>query len=131
MGIWKYLFGVPKVIDTATEVVKTGTDMIDKAFYTDQEKADNTNKLMVFWLELQKMIANDTGVSAIARRFVAYMIMGAFLYLIIFASMVWKYDDKWSEFILKTIGESDLGYLALLVGFFFFGFYAFGKYMKK
>lgn len=131
MSFLTTLFSIPKVVDTAAEVVSKGTDMIDKAFYTDQEKAENTNKLMTFWLELQKMTANDSGVSAVARRFVAYLITGAFLYLVIFACMVWKYDRDWAEFILKTIDGSDLGYLMLLVGFFFFGFYAFGKYMKK
>ena len=131
MSFFSTLFSVPKIVDTAAEVVIKGTDMIDKAFYTDQEKAENSNKLMAFWLELQKLIANDTGFSAIARRFVAYMITGVFLFLVVMACAVWKFDKDWSEFILKTIDKTDLGYLMLLVGFFFFGFYAFGKYIQK
>lgn len=129
MSIFNTLFAVPKIVDTAAEVVTKGTDMLDKAFYTDQEKAENNNKLMAFWLELQKMIANDTGISAAARRVVAYMITEVFLFLILMACIVWKIDKEWSEFILKTIDKTDLSYLMLLVGFFFFGFYAFGKYM--
>jgi hypothetical protein len=135
MSILGTLFAIPKVAttvaDTAANVVTTGATMIDKAFYTDQEKAENNNKLVEMWLKLQSLIANDTGISAVARRGVAYIIMGSFCFLILFACIIWKLDEKWAEFILKTVVDTDLAYLALLVGFFFFGFYGYGKYAAK
>jgi uncharacterized protein YjfI (DUF2170 family) len=119
------------VADTAANVVTTGATMIDKAFYTDQEKAENNNKLVEMWLKLQSLIANDTGISAVARRGVAYIIMGTFCFLILFACVIWRFDAKWAEFILKTVVDTDLAYLALTVGFFFYGFYSYGKYVNR
>ncbi len=134
MAFWDWFIGTPKVVekvtDTAAGVVNSGMTMLDKAFYTDQEKNENGLKLVGLFLELQKLLANDSGISAIARRAVAFLIMATFCFLVVGAAAVYKIDAQWSAFILKMIEDSNLGYLAILVGVFFFGFYAFGKYTK-
>lgn len=130
MSFWSFITGTPKIIEAAADTVKSGVNMIDQAFYTDQEKAANQNKLLELWLKLQQLLANDNGVSAIARRAVAFLIMFTFCFLVFFACGIWWINAEWAKFVLQTIENSNLGYLALLVGFFFFGFYAFGKYTK-
>lgn len=42
MGIWSTLFG-------SVNVVEKGLELADKAFYTDQEKADNFGRLMAVY----------------------------------------------------------------------------------
>ena len=40
----KGLFGAPEIVSAVADTVKGGMTMLDKAFYTDQEKAENAMK---------------------------------------------------------------------------------------
>jgi hypothetical protein len=137
MAWYSWLVGTPKIAekitDTAANAINTGVKMIDEAFYTDQEKAAEKVKYTQLFLDLQKLLVNDSGVSSIARRAVATVIMITFCFLVIMAAGVFAIPtigEKWAGHILNVIDVSNLGYLAMLVGGFFFGFYAFGKYTK-
>jgi len=131
MGWLSAILGTPKVVETAAGVVKSGVDMIDKAFYTDQEKAENQTKMVDVWLKLQMLWANDNSVSASARRLIAFLVYAAFLFLVIFACIVWKFDKEWAVFILKTIIDIQLGWIVVTITAAFFGLYGVGKYISK
>jgi hypothetical protein len=132
MWAWvKGIFGTPEVITTVAAGVKTGFDMFDKAFYTQQEKAENGIKFVDIWLKLQMILANDNSIAAITRRFLAMAIVSNFLFLLTFAAMIYKVDKEWSAFILKIIIDGYLGYLVLAVIGTMFTFYGVGKYISK
>lgn len=125
------ILGTPKVIETAAEVVKSGASMLDNAFYTDQEKATNQTKMVDVWLKLQMLWANDNSVSASARRLIALLVYSAFLFLVMFACVVYKWDKEWATFILKTIIDIQLGWIVATITAAFFGLYGVGKYISK
>ena len=127
----KTVFGAPSVVSTVAEGVKTGFSMLDNAFYTEQEKAENANKVMDIWLKLQMVLANDNSISALTRRLIAFFIIGTFCFLVIFACLIWRWNPEWSAFILKVLVDSQLTYITLGICGFFFFFYNWGKYVSK
>jgi len=128
MGILSSIFGTPKVIDTVAETVKSGVGMLDNAFYTEQEKAANNAKMMDLWLEIQKTTASENSIRSITRRYLAWVVMGTYVLIVLMACIVWKSDPAWAEYILSLLTKTNLSYLALIVGFFYFGSYAIGQY---
>ena len=129
MGILSSIFGTPKVIDTVAETVKSGVGMLDNAFYTEQEKAANNAKMMDLWLEIQKTTASENSIRSITRRYLAWVVMGTYVLIVLMACVVWKSDPAWAEYILSLLTKTNLSYLALIVGFFYFGSYAIGQYI--
>jgi len=129
MGILSSIFGTPKVIDTVAETVKSGVGMLDNAFYTEQEKAANNAKMMDLWLEIQKTTASENSIRSITRRYLAWVVMGTYVLIVLMACIVWKLDPAWAEYILSLLTKTNLSYLALIVGFFYFGSYAIGQYI--
>ena len=129
MGILSSIFGTPKVIDTVADTVKSGVGMLDNAFYTEQEKAANNAKMMDLWLEIQKTTASENSIRSITRRYLAWVVMGTYVLIVLMACVVWKSDPAWAEYILSLLTKTNLSYLALIVGFFYFGSYAIGQYI--
>lgn len=131
MGILGSLFGNAKVVDTVADTVKSGVGMLDNAFYTDQEKAADAGKMMDTWLKIQQTTAGENSIRSITRRVLAWVIMGVYVVIVLFACVVWKFDAAWAGYIKGILTETNLSYLALIVGFFYFGSYAVGQYIKK
>jgi hypothetical protein len=129
MGILSSIFGTPKVIDAVADTVKSGVGMLDNAFYTEQEKAANNAKMMDLWLEIQKTTASENSIRSITRRYLAWVVMGTYVLIVLMACVVWKSDPAWAEYILSLLTKTNLSYLALIVGFFYFGSYAIGQYI--
>lgn len=131
MGFLTAFLGAPKVVDTVADTVKGGMGMLEKAFYTEQEKAENAGKVMNTWLEIQKATAQENSIRSITRRILAWLVMGLFLFLVLTACVIWKFDAGWSDYILSVISETKLSYLAMIVGFFYFGSYGIGSLLRK
>lgn len=73
MTFWKRLFSSPDTIGKAVDaVIDTG----DALFYTDEEKAENNMKVF----ELKLKAAEATQGSRLARRLLAVMFTGVFLF---------------------------------------------------
>ena len=123
--MWKSfskLFASDKVVDS-------GISLIDKAFYTDEEKAedkqrasDRKDQLIIDWIEASKG-------SNIARRFIAVLVTFLWVFLFVFGWAVSQYAI-WSEKLtiekLKLIQEANAPYLEqatgammLVLGFYF------------
>lgn len=131
MNLLSSFLGAPKVVSLVADTVKSGMGMIDNAFYTKQEKAADASKVMTTWLAIQTAIAQENSVRSITRRLLAWSVMGLFLFLILIAAVVWKLDAAWSVHIKELIVETRLMYLAMIVGFFYFGSYGIGTLIKK
>lgn len=120
--IFSKLFASDKVVDS-------GISLIDKAFYTDEEKAedkrrasDRKDQLLIDWIEASKG-------SNIARRFIAVLVTFLWVFLFVFGWAVSQYAI-WSEKLtiekLKLIQEANAPYLEqatgammLVLGFYF------------
>ena len=120
--IFSKLFASDKVVDS-------GISLIDKAFYTDEEKAedkqrasDRKDQLIIDWIEASKG-------SNIARRFIAVLVTFLWVFLFVFGWAVSQYAI-WSEKLtiekLKLIQEANAPYLEqatgammLVLGFYF------------
>jgi hypothetical protein len=105
MGIIAKLLGMDKVVEK-------GADLIDEAFETSQEKTEARQQWFATYLDLQKVIANESTPTALSRRILAFMIMGVFLFLVLFGAVLWKFDPLWSA----QIFEQAVGRLEWLAG---------------
>lgn len=99
------IFGMEKVIDK-------GAEMIDEAYQTEQEKTEARQKWFETWMDLQRVIANESLPTAVARRVLAFMIMGVFLSLVLLGVALYKIDSVWSAMIF----EQAVGRLEVLAG---------------
>jgi len=131
MGFLTAILGTPKIVNTVADTVKSGMGMLDNAFYTEQEKAVEAGKVMQTWLAIQKATADENSVRSITRRILAWFVTGMFLLLILFACVVYRFDSNWAVFIMDMITKSQLMYLTMIVGFFYFGSYGIGTLIKK
>lgn len=131
MGILGTLFGMPKVVGTVADTVLGGMTMLDEAFYTEQEKAENAVKVMDTWLKIQGAIADENSIRSITRRILAWFIMGTFLFLVVSACVIWRFNPEWAEYIKTMLIDSQVGYLAMIIGFFYFGSYGLKSVLKK
>jgi|9_EtaG_2_1085328.scaffolds.fasta_scaffold09331_2 hypothetical protein len=124
MGIFKTLF--------SGDVVKSGINLIDKAFYTDSEKAENFNKLLSLYEPYK-----------IAQRLLALVIGLPFVALHIIVGILWVYsifstgpglEYKFVFEQLKLVGEwnnNTLGEPFIYVIIFYFGGGAFEGVVKR
>ena len=124
------LLGAPKIVSTVADTVKSGVGMLDNAFYTKQEKAENAIKMQGVWLKIQEVIANENSIRSVTRRILAWGIICLFLFLTLAACAVWKFDPKWAEYHKDTIIETKLAHLAMIVGFFYFCYYGISNIIK-
>ena len=129
MGILDFFTASKTATETAKNVVDGTIAGIDKAFYTSEEKAENLQKrLELFqqgysiWLEAQKVLVNETTPRSITRRWLAVLILGSFLILILAAGGAYMFNLAWAEWLIKCSGY--LKGLAMTVGVFYFGYYA-------
>jgi hypothetical protein len=137
-GVLSMFKGSATAVDTASEVIKKTTDGIinglDDAKFTDQERAVMQKQIveafLPMWVDLQKILATEGTASSLARRVLAFMIMGTFLGLIVFAVIIWHHDPKWAEFV-TTEGVGRLEFLAGGVGLTYFVYYGITKFFKK
>ena len=127
----KALMGTPKIVSTVADTVKSGVSMLDNAFFTDQEKSAASIKFTELWLAIQKATANENSIKSVTRRILAWGIMGTFLFLILSACAIYKFDPAWAIFIKDSIKDTQLGWLVVAVGVFYFGYYAVSNMRKN
>ncbi len=112
MGLLKTLFGGSKNAET---IITKGAELLDNAFYTKQEKAENKKSLWGLWIEYQKATSGQN----LARRVIALMVVGVYLFLILFAVAVLPFIPKWSEMIFVILRETLMKPFLLVIGFYF------------
>lgn len=134
MGIWtgiKAIFGTPKIVGAVADTVKSGMTMWDKSKFTDQEQSEMSLESGKLWLKIQEATANENSIRSITRRVLAWLIMGIFLFLVISACVIWRFNPEWAEYIKNMIIDSQLGWLTMSVGIFYFGSHFISGHLKK
>lgn len=132
MGAWAFvkgLFSAPEIVKTGCEVVKSGATMLDKAFYTSQEKAENALTYAQLALERVKVALSESSVQAITRRFLSFAIIGQCMFLTEVAAILWllgKTND--AGFMLDLLKFWAVPLSAVVI--FYFGYYGVTSIIK-
>lgn len=128
MGFLSSLFSSKKAVDsvpeTAAKIVDGVISGVDKLFFTDEEKAEVSQKAMDSIYDFIKSTIGENSIRSITRRRLAVMIAGAFLFLLILGGLVFPYDKEWSAYLLDC--AKALSGLVLAVSVFYFGPYQVG-----
>ena len=131
MGFFAWLTGVQQV-DKAMDVADKATSGliagVDAMFFTDEEKSRANFQITEAAIKMIAITQGEATVRSITRRVLAWLIMGTFLFLLLFGTMVYKLDAEWSAYCLNS--AKALTFLATPVGIFYFGYYGV-KALKK
>ncbi len=117
MNVLTWLFGGSGSAETT--VTKAGK-MLDDAFYTDQEKAANKNKVLDWYLKYQTATAPQN----VSRRIIALIVTALWASLILIAVLS-KYfetetgENTFSFFVFKTLSENVNMPFSIIIGFYF------------
>jgi len=122
MGFFSFLTSSSKALDIADKLVDGTVSGIDKLFFTDEEKAEMSQKGLELWIEIQKVTANESSIRSITRRILAIFIVGDFLLLLTASAAIYKFDPSWAQQIYNCANA--LTTLVLTIAAFYFGYYA-------
>jgi len=132
MGFWTWFTGAKtaeKALDTIDNLTNKVAGGLDQLFFTDQEKAEISVETMRMHLALIQATQTESSIRSITRRMVAWGIMGTFMWLIIFSGIIWHWDQGWAKYLLELAKQ--IYELVLMVGFFYFGYFAVSSVVKK
>jgi hypothetical protein len=128
MGIFSFLSATKTadaIVGSVPKVIDGVIGGIDKAFFTDQEKAETIKDLL-------KQLYDNFMPRAISRRILAVIIFGVFaiyaLTALVFACFK---QTEVVNAIIATAEAFQLGWLAITVTIFYFGYYGFQKITGK
>jgi len=131
MGIWAWITGAQQA-DKAMDIAKEGaTNLfagVDMVWFTPEEKSIAALKITESVIRMVEATKGESTVRSITRRVLAWMIMGTFLFLLLFGTLVYKWDAGWSAYCLNS--AKALTFLATPVGIFYFGYYGI-KQLRK
>ena len=131
MGFWGWLTGMQqadKAMDMANKATTGLIAGVDALFFTDEEKSRANFQITEAAIKMIAVTQGEATVRSITRRVLAWLIMGTFLFLLLFGTMVYKIDHEWSAYCLAS--AKALTFLATPVGIFYFGYYGV-KALKK
>jgi len=132
MGFWAWFTGAKtaeKALDTFDNLTNKVAGGLDQLFFTDQEKAEISVEAIRLHLALIQSTQTESSIRSVTRRIVAWGIMGTFMLLIIASGGIWKFDKEWAGFLLSLAQQ--IYELVLMVGFFYFGYFAVSSIVKK
>lgn len=125
----KGLMSAPKVVDTATDLIKTGASGIDMMFYTDEEKEIARKDWFAMVLKSENTNHEQASQRSVTRRILARSFCETYLFLIIISVLLFKFDPAWGQYVFEMIKTVSYAVVPIIV--FFFGAYGYGTYMKK
>ena len=111
MNWLKNLFSPQTIADTAKSAIRGLDDIV----YTDQEKAEKTQQAQSLYAKLW-MAATP---SALSRRIIAAVVIAVWAFMVLFAVVVYGFDEEWSKFTLELLKEIVLQPVNIILGFYF------------
>lgn len=113
MGFFSWLFGGSKSAETTVQSISNG---IDKAFYTEEEKADAQAIKREWVLEYMK----NTMPQGVARRFLAFIVGAIWLICILtYLILLLCSQTQTAELIIKATHENVTVPFEWVMGFYF------------
>jgi len=102
---WLFGGGADKIIDK-----------VDESILSNEEK-------MSLFIEYQKATMPQN----LARRLLALMLVGSYLFIVLLASLIWNYLPHYSEFLFKVANELLLIPVTTIIGFYFLKRFTMGR----
>ena len=122
------MFKFLKSLFSSGRTIERSIDLIDKSFYTDQEKAGTDIKK----IELKSQIlAQRLSLSSLTRRYLAWAIMMTFLFLYVVSFFILIFNKELGVSLFEYISKSLLGELAMMVAFMYFGSHSINSVIGK
>ena len=120
MKLFDWLLAGPKAAEKVLDATVSG---LDKLVLTEEERHDMTLKAGEHWIELQKLLGEETTVRGMTRRILAVMCTGVYILLSVGSVVVWKFDKAWADFMWEVANAGQYGYITLTIIAFYFGPY--------
>lgn len=127
LGILSNIFGTG-------EVVKKGLELIDEAWTSDEEKADNQAKIIEAKTNAKATLLNAYAPFKLAQRYLALMFSSVFLFIMlngILGALYGWVDMEAVNEAKKFANEMYLGEIVLTIVIFYFGGGAIESLKKK
>jgi len=139
MGLFSGFTSTAKATENLTEIakdgVKGGIDLLNNAFYTDQEKTKDglqaASKLMDYHIEVSKIQASENSVRSITRRQLALIFTVPYMAAFVLCCALYKLDREWADYIKNTAAEFGLGKIVLSIVICYFGYYGIKSIVGK
>lgn len=122
--IGKTLFGGGGAASDGLTFVQEATKgigtFIDEQKFTDEERSQASAKAASQMIEMIKATRDENSPRHVTQRYLAWGIMGAFVFLILLSAAVWPFSPDYSAMLFTLASKSVMGELAMGVGAFFF-----------
>ena len=100
-------FGAGKTAEKGMDIAEKATDGIiagvDKLWFTDEEKAEASQKIIDAQLEFTRMFAGENTEQSRARRELAKMVFKSYFALIFIMVGTWLIDKEFAAFVFTVI----------------------------
>lgn len=123
MRLWDWFTSGPRAAEKVLDGAISG---IDKIVFTEEEKADMRAKLGDQWVELQKVLSEESTTRSVTRRILAVLIIVPFVLTCVGSSIAYPFNADYANF-LWDVAEGAYGTFALMIGAFYFGPYMIGQ----
>lgn len=127
MNLLKWFTSGP---EAAGKVLDAGIKGLDALVFTDEERAELNKKLGEQWLELQKVLGEETTVRSVTRRMIALLVVVPFVLLVLGAAAAYPFAKEYAAFLLE-LAQSQFGWLTMGVAAFYFGPFMLQRMMAK
>jgi len=107
-----------KAYETANNVIDGVKSGLDKAWYTDEEKADTNKALVASQLKFVEMQRDENSVRSRARRVLAFGITAWYLGGLTVTAVVYRFDPVYARFLYETVSKATVAF-GLVIGFYF------------
>lgn len=127
MNLLKWFASGP---EAATKVLDAGIKGLDALVFTEEEKSELSKKLGDQWIELQKVLGEETTVRSVTRRMIALLVVAPFVLLVLGAAAAYPFHREYAGFLLE-LAQSQFGWLTMGVAAFYFGPFMLQRMSKK
>lgn len=112
MNIFKKIFGDDR---ERAKVVDGAIAGLDKMFFTDEERAEASQKLNAWYIEYLKASQPQN----LARRLIAVIVTVIWALIVLFAVMVYPLSESWSAAAYETLDKVVNRPFEIIIGFYF------------
>jgi len=132
MSFWTWFTGAKtaeKALDVGDNLINKVAGGLDQLYFGDEEKAEISIEAMRLHLALVKSTQEESSTRSVTRRVLSWLIMGTFMFLILFSAFVWRTNQEWAKWTLDIVKQ--FYELVMMVGFFYYGYYAVSSIIKQ
>lgn len=112
MSIFSAIFATKKNTETIVDGAVAG---LDKMFFTDEERAEGMAKMRDWYLRYLEA----TQPQNLARRYIAMLIVGLFVFLVLLATIAWQWSEDYASYVFSVITDAVLVPFNIIIGFYF------------